>query len=231
MIGIAKGAGMIRPHMATMLAFVFLDQPVESGWWQAALDRAVDVSFNRITVDGEMSTNDTVLAFAADCPNRETIDADHPAKDQVSQALTEICRGLARSIVQDGEGATCVLEVAVQGAPSEAVAEDVAESVANSNLLKTALYGGDPNWGRVFSATGATEHDLDPDILTISMDGYTVYDPKNNVMRIPEELEEEMSNPGSHEITINLGLGEGVATRLTCDLTETYVQINSKYEP
>jgi glutamate N-acetyltransferase/amino-acid N-acetyltransferase len=231
MTGVAKGAGMIRPQMATMLAFVFFDHPVEGKWWQAILSEAVETSFNEITVDGEMSTNDSVLAFAADRPDREMVDSDHDEAGTVNEALSEVCESLARAIVRDGEGATRTLSVRVRGASAQPVAEDVAESVANSNLLKTALHGGDPNWGRVFSAVGATGHDLDPEELKITLDGYTVYDTSKAIRGAPPELEQDMQTPGSHELVVTLGNGEQSARRLTCDLSADYVTINSDYEP
>lgn len=231
MTGVAKGAGMIRPNMATMLAFVFVDHPVDSGWWQNILENAVSSSFNEITVDGEMSTNDTVLAFAADRPDREPVGFDHVQASAMDEALCEVCDELSRKIVRDGEGATRTLEVHVQGGPSERVAGDVADSVANSNLLKAALHGGDPNWGRVYSAVGATRHDLEAEKITISLDGYTVFDPSEDQRSVPEELKESMSTGGEHSLTVDLGEGDSSARRLTCDLTKKYVEINSEYEP
>lgn len=229
--GVAKGAGMIRPCFATMLAFVFFDHPVESEWWQAILEEAVATSFNQITVDGENSTNDTVLAFGADIPNRDPVDEFHSAAGSVDSSLSEVCRTLSREIVADGEGSTRLIEVKVREASDRTVAEAVADSIANSNLLKAALYGGDPNWGRVYSAIGATQYDLDPEAMTISFDGFTVYDPQEEVRETPQELVESMQSPGTHEIMVTLGQGSVEARRLTCDLTEEYVRINADYEP
>jgi glutamate N-acetyltransferase/amino-acid N-acetyltransferase len=231
MTGVAKGAGMIRPNMATMLAFVFLDHPVDPDWWQDALETAVSTSFNEITVDGEMSTNDTVLAFASDRPDRTPVDSSHDLADEIREALEATCGQLARKIVRDGEGATRTLEVLVQEAPSEEAAGEVADSVANSNLLKSALHGGDPNWGRVYSSIGATQLDLDSERITITLDGYTVYDPSESIRSVPEELKQSMRDGTDHSVTVNLGDGSGSARRLTCDLTEEYVRINSDYEP
>lgn len=231
MRGVAKGAGMIRPDMATMLAFVFLDHPVDAGWWQESLERACDRSFNEITVDGEMSTNDTVLAFGSGREDLDPIDSNHEAASEVRKALTEICQTLARSIVLDGEGATRLIDVSVSGASTQSNAETVADSIANSNLLKTAVYGGDPNWGRIFSATGATTLDLDADTITISMNGYPLYDPANDVRRVPDELNTELREADEVSIEVNLDRGTARAHRLTCDLTEEYVEINADYEP
>lgn len=231
MRGIAKGAGMIRPDMATMLGFVFFDHPVDGNWWQAILEEACSRSFNQITVDGEMSTNDTVLAFGATRPDRDPVDGSHPESSTVKTALEDICRSLARSIVLDGEGATRLIEICVTGASDPDQAGLVADSIANSNLLKTAIYGGDPNWGRVYSAIGATQLDLDPEVLSISMEGYTLYDPGRDLRSIPEDLEEELSTPGNVTIRVDLNKGSSEARRLTCDLTEEYVRINADYEP
>lgn len=229
--GIAKGAGMIRPHMATMLAFVFVDRPVEGAWWQRRLEDAVRNSFNRITVDGEMSTNDTVLAFAADRSGIDPVGPDHEGADRLTGALNDVTGELARMIVRDGEGATRLLEVSVTGAPSDLIANDVADSIAGSNLLKAALHGGDPNWGRIFSAVGATERDVNPETTTITMDGFTVYDGSGELRETPEELEERMATEEEHTVTVDLGQGSASTRRLTCDLTEEYVRINSDYEP
>lgn len=226
-LGVAKGSGMIRPDMATMLCFLFLDHPVEESFWQSALSRACEDSFNQITVDGDMSTNDTVMAWAANLPNRETVDGDHEAAGEVSDALEDICGDLAEQIVLDGEGATRLIRVTVTGASDETVAEDVADSVANSSLVKTAIHGGDPNWGRIFSATGATAHDLDPGSLRISLNDHTVFDGAPTTPD-QESLDQSMSRERQH-IEIDLGQGEAVAEALGCDLSAEYVEINAEY--
>ncbi|MFB6226765.1 MAG: bifunctional glutamate N-acetyltransferase/amino-acid acetyltransferase ArgJ [bacterium] len=231
MRGIAKGAGMIRPDMATMLAFVFFDHPVDPDWWQRTLERACSESFNQITVDGEMSTNDTVLAFGARRPDREPIDGSHDAAATVRESLTAICESLARSIVLDGEGATQLIEITVEGAPDAEAAETVADSTANSNLLKTAIYGGDPNWGRIYSAIGATTLDINEESLSISMNGYTLFEGPGDASIAPPGLHEELGDSDPVTIRIDLGNGSSTARRLTCDLTEEYIRINSDYEP
>lgn len=229
LIGVAKGSGMIRPDMATMLGFVFLDHPVEPDWWQTCLSRACSETFNRITVDGQMSTNDTVLALASRRPGRDPINADHAAAEALDRALHGVCDDLARAIVEDGEGATRTFEVSVTGAPDEATAETVARSVADSPLVKIAFYGGDPNWGRIYAAVGATRLEMDPERLSIAIDGFTVYDPAEGNGGVPPALQERMESASEHRVEIRLGEGRGSYTCRTCDLSEDYVTINAEY--
>ncbi len=228
MVGVAKGSGMIRPDMATMLAFLFLDVPVESGWLGEQLRRACRRSFNQITVDGDMSTNDTVLAFATELPGREKIGPKHPNRQAVVDGLQRTCRRLADAIVRDGEGATCVIEIRVEGAEKQTVAEAVADSIANSNLVKTAFHGGDPNWGRIFSSIGATSLDLDPGRVSIRINDQPVYR-RGEVPPVSDELEQSMREGETHRVQVQLGNGSSSARRVTCDLSEEYVTINSEY--
>ena len=229
MVGVAKGSGMINPRMATMLSFVFVDYPVNPGWWQDTLAGACESSFNRITVDGDMSTNDTVLAFAADMPNKETATGSDEASDLLAEALQEVCSQLAGDIVRDGEGSTCVFEVRVRGAASKQDAENVAAEVAGSSLVRTAFYGRDPNWGRIYSSVGAAGPAVEPGGLKIALNNTTVYD--GEPLDPPDDLAKEMKNTDEHVVEIDLQAGNERARKTACDLSEKYVKINSAYQP
>jgi glutamate N-acetyltransferase / amino-acid N-acetyltransferase len=223
--GMAKGSGMIHPNLATMLAVVTTDYPLEPGEALPFLRPAVDASFNAISVDGECSTNDTVLLLANGASGIERT----PASDaEFSLCLRTVCGELAKQIVADGEGATVLAEIAVRGAASDSEARAIAERVATSPLVKTALYGHDANWGRIASAAGSARFDggyaqLDPDVLTIVIDGVPVF-----VSGQPTGDEPTLEN-GSCAIEIDLALGDGAATYLTTDLSYDYVRINAEY--
>ena len=223
--GMAKGSGMIHPNLATMLAVVTTDYPLEPGEAAAFLRPAVDASFNAISVDGECSTNDTVLFLANGASGIERT----PASDeQLALCLRKVCGELAKQIVADGEGATVVAEIAVRGAASDADARAIAERVATSPLVKTALHGHDANWGRIASAAGSARVDggyaqLDPDLLTIVIDGVPVF-----VTGRPTGDEPVLAN-GHCAIELDLSLGDGAAAYLTTDLSYDYVRINADY--
>jgi glutamate N-acetyltransferase/amino-acid N-acetyltransferase len=223
--GMAKGSGMIHPNLATMLAVVTTDYPLDPGEAIAFLRPAVDTSFNAITVDGECSTNDTVLLLANGASGIErTAESD----EQFALALRTVCGELAKQIVADGEGATVLASIAVRGAASEAEARAIAERVATSPLVKTALYGHDANWGRIAAAAGSARFDggyaaLDPDRLTIVIDGVPVLQDG-----LPSGDEPVLTN-GHCEIELDLALGDGAASYLTTDLSYDYVRINAEY--
>ena len=223
--GMAKGSGMIHPNLATMLAVVTTDYPLEPGEASAYLLPAVNVSFNAISVDGECSTNDTVLLLANGASGTERT----PASDaEFAVCLGTVCGELAKQIVADGEGATVLAEIAVNGAASDAEARAIAERVATSPLVKTALYGHDANWGRIAAAAGSAKFnggyaDLDPDKLTIVIDGVPVL-----VDGRPSGDEPVLTN-GHCTIEIGLALGDGTANYLTTDLSYDYVRINAEY--
>jgi len=223
--GMAKGSGMIHPNLATMLAVVTTDYPLEPGEASAYLLPAVNVSFNAISVDGECSTNDTVLLLANGASGTERT----PASDaEFAVCLGTVCGELAKQIVADGEGATVLAEIAVNGAASDAEARAIAERVATSPLVKTALYGHDANWGRIAAAAGSAKFnggyaDLDPDKLTIVIDGVPVL-----VDGRPSGDEPVLTN-GHCTIEIGLALGDGAANYLTTDLSYDYVRINAEY--
>ena len=223
--GMAKGSGMIHPHLATMLAVVTTDYPLEPGEAADFLRPAVDASFNAISVDGECSTNDTVLLLANGASD---VDRTLASDEAFSLCLRTVCGELARQIVADGEGATVLAEIAVRGAASDGQARAIAERVATSPLVKTALYGHDANWGRIAAAAGSAKFDggfaaLDPGRLTIAIDGVPVL-----VAGSPSGDEPALTN-GRRAIELDLALGDGAATYLTTDLSYDYVRINAEY--
>ena len=223
--GMAKGSGMIHPMMATMLAVITTDYPLHDGEAIAFLRPAVDASFNAITVDGECSTNDTVILLANGASGIErTADTDAA----FAATLAGVCGELAKQIVADGEGATVLAEIAVRGAANEVDARAIAERVATSPLVKTALHGHDANWGRIAAAAGSARvnggfADLDPDKLSIVIDGVPVL-----VSGVPSGDEPDLTN-GHCAIELDLALGSGTASYLTTDLSYDYVRINAEY--
>ena len=223
--GMAKGSGMIHPMMATMLAVVTTDYPLDDGEAIAFLRPAVDASFNAISVDGECSTNDTVILLANGASGIERTAETDAA---FAATLRAVCGELAKQIVADGEGATVLAEIAVRGAVDNGEARAIAERVATSPLVKTALYGHDANWGRIAAAAGSAKHNggfaaLDPDKLSIVIDGVPVL-----VDGLPSGDEPALTN-GHCAIEIDLALGDGVASYMTSDLSYDYVRINAGY--
>jgi len=223
--GMAKGSGMIHPRLATMLALLTTDYPLEPGEAIEFLRPAVDASFNAISVDGECSTNDAVILLANGASGIERT----PASDeQLALAVRKVCGELAKQIVSDGEGATVLAEIAVRGAASDAEARAIAERIATSPLVKTALYGHDANWGRIAAAAGSAKFDggfadLDPGRLSIAIDAVPVL-----VDGRPTGDEPVLAN-GHCAIEVDLALGSGSASYLTTDLSHEYVQINADY--
>jgi glutamate N-acetyltransferase/amino-acid N-acetyltransferase len=223
--GMAKGSGMIHPQLATMLAVITTDYPLEPGEAIEFLRPAVDTSFNAISVDGECSTNDTVILLANGASGIERT----PASDEeFALCVRKVCGELAKLIVTDGEGATVLAEIAVRGAASEPEARAIAERVATSPLVKTALYGHDANWGRIAAAAGSAKFNggfaqLDPDTLSISIDGVAVL-----VDGRPSGDEPALTN-GHCAIELDLAIGDGIANYLTTDLSYDYVRINAEY--
>jgi glutamate N-acetyltransferase/amino-acid N-acetyltransferase len=167
--GIAKGSGMIHPNMATLLAFVTCDAIVSPPLWQSMLRRAADRSFNQITVDGDTSTNDCLLALANGQSRTPAITEPGPAADRLEALLTEVCVYLAKSIARDGEGATCLIDVTVTGAPDDQAARAIARTIAGSSLTKSAIFGRDPNWGRIAGAAGRAGVRFDSSDLSIQL--------------------------------------------------------------
>jgi glutamate N-acetyltransferase/amino-acid N-acetyltransferase len=226
--GMAKGAGMIAPNMATMLAFFTTDAAIEPPLLHRALVAAVGESLNRITVDGDTSTNDCGVVLASGAAGAPAIASEGPDFDAFRRALTDVARRLAEMLVRDGEGVTRIAEVRVEGARSPAEADRVARVVAESPLVKTALHGGDPNWGRVLAAVGRAGVDVEGDHVSIWIGD--VWVAENGVAR---EYEEMRAATAMHEdparIRIHLGQGEASGWMWTSDLTHSYIEINAHY--
>jgi len=227
-LGMAKGAGMIHPRMATMLAFLFTDAAVEPRFLEMSLQRACDASFNRISVDGDTSTNDTVFLLANGASGAPKIGRRSAAAGKFEQALAEVARTLALELVRDGEGAKKLAEIRVEGAASAQQAEAVARSIALSSLVKTALAGADPNWGRILSAVGNAGVEFDPGRVTIFLNRTLVCRRGGGAAFDEAALQRELQGK---DILIRVVLGQGKANDCfwTSDFTEEYVRINASY--
>lgn len=225
MVGFAKGSGMIEPNMATMLSYVITDAAVDGASFQAALSRAVAESFNRISVDGDKSTNDTVLALANGMALNDEIDSNSAEWDRFEALLKEVCFDLAMKIVNDGEGVTRTVTINVRGALSDAEADLAARSVANSMLNKTAWAGERPNWGRVMDALGYSSAKITEEKVSVYYDDVLCVANGMGADTPIEELVRVVSKP-HFEINIDLGIGRGHAVVYSCNCTEDYVRIN-----
>ncbi|QZT34720.1 bifunctional ornithine acetyltransferase/N-acetylglutamate synthase [Caldalkalibacillus thermarum TA2.A1] len=226
--GAAKGSGMIHPNMATMLAFITTDACVEQPFLLKALREVTDQTFNMITVDGDTSTNDMILVLANGKANHQPLTPAHPDWEMFKNGLAMVCRELAKQIARDGEGATRLIEVTVKGAPSEQAARGIAKAIIGSNLVKTAVYGKDPNWGRIVCAIGYSGETFNPEQVQVKIDPVTVVD-----QGLPVSFKEEDAQAALGEetvtIEVNLNMGEGTATAWGCDLTYDYIKINALY--
>jgi len=225
--GAAKGAGMICPNMATMLAYVTTDMGLDADYKTVFLD-AVDRSFNSITVDGDMSTNDTALLLANGASGVHYASLSAADKVLFDSALQELMRGLAQAIVRDGEGATKFIAVNVAGAASESDARSVARAVSNSPPVKTAFFGGDANWGRVLAAAGYSGAALEMPKLSLEFCGVKVFANGVPLTRDEEDLAQRMKAKDV-SVKLDLGLGKAAWTYWTCDLSYDYVKINGSY--
>ncbi|MBE9079126.1 bifunctional ornithine acetyltransferase/N-acetylglutamate synthase [Romeria aff. gracilis LEGE 07310] len=251
--GIAKGSGMIHPNMATMLCFVTCDAAVSPPLWQDMLRRAADRSFNQITVDGDTSTNDCILALANGESRTPAITAPGPDADRLETLLSQVCIHLAKSVARDGEGATCLFEVTVTGAASDAAARQVARTIAGSSLVKSALFGRDPNWGRLAAAAGRAGVPFEQDNLRIQLGDILLME---NGQPLPfdrvaaSQYLQQQADHSTHamtqqikagsadaaaalaqpvQVTLSLGMGAGQGTAWGCDLSYDYVKINAEY--
>ena len=224
---ICKGSGMIMPNMATMLAFITTDAEIESDFLQKLLSDSVKNSFNKISVDGDTSTNDMVTLFAN---GASSISVNKNSKDAETfqEALTALCVEMAKSIVSDGEGATKLVEIKVLGANSEEDADLVGKAVAISSLVKTAINGEDANWGRIMSAAGNSGAEIDPDKMSICFNDLPVVLPNYNIV-LDEALAKGVLSNKEFQIKINLNGGKHSTTWWTCDFSEEYVRINASY--
>jgi len=220
--GIAKGSGMIHPDMATMLGFFSCDAGLDPSIWKAMVGQAVQRSFNAITVDGDTSTNDTVLAFAAGDP----LDSVHHAA--LEQGLTEAMQHLAKAIARDGEGATCLIEVQVEGALDEPSAQRVARTIVGSSLVKTAVHGRDPNWGRIVAAAGRSGVPFDPEQVALWIGPHQLMQ-SGQPLSFDHEAASRVLRSETVPIRIQLGDGPGNGLAWGCDLSDQYVRINADY--
>lgn len=232
--GMAKGSGMIHPNMATMLGVVTCDAAVATDVWRTMVRTAVGRSFNQITVDGDTSTNDTLLAFTSGASGSSLISStDCPEGLQLQSALDAVLQGLAKSIAWDGEGATCLIEVRVSGAESEAAAASVARAVAASSLTKAAVYGRDPNWGRIACAAGYAGVNFNPSELRIHLGDFILMEGGQPRMfdrgAASRYLKEAGDQHGIVQINICIGEGHGCSQAWGCDLSYDYVKINAEY--
>jgi len=230
--GMCKGSGMIHPNMATMLAVLTCDAPVTSAVWRPLVARAVAASFNQITVDGDTSTNDTVIALASGAAGGPPIDRPgSPAAQQLEALVTALLVGLAKSVASDGEGATCLIEVAVSGARSLADAQRIARSVAGSDLFKAAVFGRDPNWGRIAAAAGYAGVDFDQRELAIALGPHALME-RGTPLEFDAKaasgyLAEKGAAHGTVVVDVRVGSGPAAAKAWGCDLSYDYVKINA----
>ncbi|HHV71996.1 MAG TPA: bifunctional glutamate N-acetyltransferase/amino-acid acetyltransferase ArgJ [Clostridia bacterium] len=226
--GIAKGSGMIHPNMATMLGFITTDALISREALQQALKEVTDQTFNMITVDGDQSTNDMVLVMANGLAGNPRIEIGNEYYGDFIFVLRQVCEYLAKEIARDGEGATKLLEVEVKGAASLADARQIARTVAKSNLVKTAIFGEDANWGRILAAVGYSGADCDPDLVDIAL-GPVQVAAGGKAIPFSEEEAKAVLQKDSVKITIDLHLGYYSATAWGCDLSFDYIKINSSY--
>jgi len=226
-LGIAKGAGMIMPDMATMLCFIVSDIRIHAPELQKELSTATETSFNRITVDGDTSTNDMVLVMANGVAGNDDLDADD--KEGFLKGLNQVMTELATMIVRDGEGATKVVYVKVKGAATGADALVAARTIANSNLVKTAFYGQDPNWGRILAALGRSDIVMKEEEVSIWIDHVRIVENGLGLGTDPEERAAEQMKNKEFTLTVDLRQGDHEDRITTCDLTHEYVSINADY--
>ena len=230
--GVAKGSGMIHPNMGTMLCFLTTDCAISPEMIKTALLETVSVSFNRISVDGDTSTNDTCLVLANGLAGNEPITAKGPDYDAFLAALRALCTELAKKMASDGEGARHLITCTVQGAKSEKSAETIAKSVVSSTLTKAAIFGADANWGRVLCAMGYSGEDFDPDQVNVhfaSAAGDVQVCAKGRGLDFDEDLAKKVLTEHDVEINISMGEGEASCTCWGCDITYDYIKINGDY--
>jgi glutamate N-acetyltransferase / amino-acid N-acetyltransferase len=226
--GMSKGSGMIHPNMATMLAYITTDAAVEPGLMASMVKSIADRSFNQVTVDGDSSTNDTFLLLANGAAGNRVVRAGSVEAEALERAVLEVAQHLARAIARDGEGATKLITVRVLDAASVADARLAARAVASSSLVKTAIHGGDPNWGRIVCALGYSGAELAIDRLHLSIGGMVVFERGSGIVVDLGAVRRIFEQP-EIEIVATLGIGDGNADAWGCDLSEEYVRINADY--
>lgn len=226
--GAAKGSGMIHPNMATMLAFVTTDAAVEPQALQSLLGTTTDVTFNMITVDGDTSTNDMLIAMASGLAGNRELAPGHPDWEAFAAGFRHVCQTLAQAIARDGEGATRLVEVTVEGAVADASARAIAKTIVGSSLVKSAVFGADANWGRIIAAVGRAGEPVNPDTVDIRLGDIVVL---AGSRPIPFDEEEALAYLQGDTVAIHVDLhgGGGRATAWGCDLTYDYVRINAAY--
>ncbi len=225
--GVAKGAGMVHPNLATMLCFITTDALVKADFLQSSLQRAVNASFNMISIDGDTSPSDSVFLLANGLAGNETLGFDNGKAFQ--EALNEVCIYLAQSMVRDGEGATKLIEVTVEGAIKQTQARQAARAIASSTLVKTAIHGNEPNWGRIVVALGQSGAEIVEGKLDVYLNNTCVMRQGCPTSFGQEEMRAALSASDNALIRVCLNLGNGKATAWGCDLSEEYVTINSEY--
>lgn len=226
-MAIAKGAGMIHPNMATTLGFVLTDAAVSRAHLRRILKRAADRTFNRISVDGDTSTNDTLLALASGALGGAPVPVRGALSDRFERALTGTLEDVAKMIVSDGEGAQHLVKIEVVGAESVRAATAVARTIATSQLVKTAIHGCDPNWGRILGAAGRAGVPVDSDVMTVHVGGVCVFR-RGRPLAVDKEASAAMKQP-EYTVRVRLGSGEAASHYWTCDLGHEYVRINAEY--
>ncbi len=228
LVGCSKGAGMIHPNMATTLAFVATDANISPSLLQKTLRDVITRTFNAISIDGDTSTNDTLLVLANGAAGAPAIKSGSAAHRAFSRALEEVCHSLALQIVADGEGAQRVIEIEVRGAKSETAARRIGQTIATSPLVKTAFAGGDPNWGRVFAAAGRAGVKFDPNRVDIHMAGIPVLR-RGQPLEFNERAASNRLLEKNVHVVLNLHAGRASARYWTCDFTAEYIRINASY--
>lgn len=226
--GTAKGSGMIHPNMATMLGFLTTDANISSEHLTSALKNVTDTTFNQITVDGDTSTNDMVLVMANGTAGNQPLNPDHPDWPIFVNLLKASCASLAKQIARDGEGATKLIQISVTGAMSDEEARMIGKQIAGSNLVKTAVYGADANWGRIIGAIGQSQATVNPKSVDIFLGEITMLK-ESTPVAFDEELAREYLMKDKVEILVDLHLGEGKGMAWGCDLSYDYVKINASY--
>ena len=226
--GTAKGSGMIHPNMATMLGFVTTDAVISSENLQLLLRQATDLSFNMITVDGDTSTNDMLVAMASGLAEHQELTPQHPSWAAFQAALNHVCIVLAKAIARDGEGATKLVEVRVQGATSDEAAQAIAKTVIGSSLVKSAVFGADANWGRIIAAIGRAGQPVNPNTVDIALGDIVTLQQSSPVV-FDEDAALAYLKGDTVVIHVNLNMEQGSAVAWGCDLTYEYVRINAAY--
>ena len=227
--GIAKGSGMIEPNMATMLSFLATDAAIAPGLLRGMLRRVADETYNRLTIDGEGSTSDTVVLLASGASAARPLRGGSPEAARFETALMGVCEDLVRQMARDGEGATKLLTVRVEGARNASEADRASRRIGNSALVKTAVFGGDPNWGRILQTLGAEQIGWHPEKTRIRVGGITVFSKGRSAGPAARKRAETALQEEEIEIRVELGRGKAAARLFTCDLTYDYVRINAEY--